>query len=625
MAAADPTVFLRGFAETWAELKRDQEVDAIAVAMGVFAAVKALAPLGVQGFKMFKGMTGGSDEVVQERMNQVNDGSAGPSGAHTESSPNITTSPILPRVIQFESPKAEPAKLTPEHEEQYKKLQQKREKYKIGLVDCQVQRYERRQPPRPQDDDHDQLTRQRDKLQQEEEQEEQDLFAGVVANRGLGKAAAFPQGVPQEDATPDSWQGNMDEKSHLQQSIRTKDARLKSMEVEMRRMQKEMEDMKKNGAVQPIPLRQDISTPPIPRRDNITLSFPIITPGFLNKRQPNTPHIISSGDGSNVNGSNDGLFRVIGGDGDGGCGGDNDFNGEGYVEDNDVSEYKHGYNTRRGEFMLVKASNITVATFTGTNLTVNPYLQFYKAMRRLIYSQGEDGEFLLKIITEIGKKGSNVFIDEQLEEEIKQRPKVSQFNRAILTALLNYTAGIARGMVDYGVENGFDAWRKFYHHHMPLAEALQQLRIQELYAIRPVTENTIDSLLNKVERITELYTRHGAADDQISDKWIKAAVVRNLPKHIIKDLAIQFKDAKTTGEVRHIVNIYTYIYIYARLPNWHAKRTDRTHVMRSASRRARRYKGHRRQDARQSRRPRTWQRYYKRCRIICGDERQRQR
>lgn len=46
----------------------------------------------------------------------------------------------------------------------------------------------------------------------------------------------------------------------------------------------------------------------------------------------------------------------------------------------------------------------------------------------------------------------------------------------------------------------------------------------------------------------------------MSDKLITVAMVSNLPKHIIKDLAIQFKDAKITGEVRHMVNIYMHDY-----------------------------------------------------------------
>ena len=46
----------------------------------------------------------------------------------------------------------------------------------------------------------------------------------------------------------------------------------------------------------------------------------------------------------------------------------------------------------------------------------------------------------------------------------------------------------------------------------------------------------------------------------MSEKWTKAAVMRNLPTHTTKDLAIQLKDVKITNDVRHIVNIYMHDY-----------------------------------------------------------------
>ena len=73
-----------------------------------------------------------------------------------------------------------------------------------------------------------------------------------------------------------------------------------------------------------------------------------------------------------------------------------------------------------------------------------------------------------------------------------------------MSVLLNYTIGIAKGLVEYGTENCFDALRRLYHHYLLLAEDLQQLLIQELYALIPLTENNIDNLFNKVERITEM-------------------------------------------------------------------------------------------------------------------------
>ena len=221
----------------------------------------------------------------------------------------------------------------------------------------------------------------------------------------------------------------------------------------------------------------------------------------------------------------------------------------------------YGYATKRNEFTLVKSSNIAIPTFSGSNLNSNPYLPWHKATRRLIYIQGEDGELLLVILTEVETWGGTTFNEEQLKEMARQYPKVAEYNRAIMSVLLNYITGIAKGMVEYGVENGFDAWRRLYHHYLPLAGDLQQILIQELYTLSPVSENNIDNLFKQVERITELYTTAGRPDDAISERWIKATVFRNLPKQVTKDLALHLRETKTVNEVRNIVNIYMHDHI----------------------------------------------------------------
>ena len=162
----------------------------------------------------------------------------------------------------------------------------------------------------------------------------------------------------------------------------------------------------------------------------------------------------------------------------------------------------------------------------------------------------------MDILTELEKCGGETFSNAQLKELVRQCPKAAEFNRAILSLLLNYTEGIAKGMVEYGVDNGFDAWRRLYHHYLPLADDLQQILIQELCGLQPVTEGNIEASFNQVERITELYTGAGKADDAISEKWIKAAVLRDLPKQVTRDLALQLKDATIVNDVRNTVNIY---------------------------------------------------------------------
>ena len=66
----------------------------------------------------------------------------------------------------------------------------------------------------------------------------------------------------------------------------------------------------------------------------------------------------------------------------------------------------------------------------------------------------------------------------------------------------------------------------------------------------------MDRLLNNVERIAELYTNAGRADGAINEQWVKAAVLRDMPKTITRDLAMQLKDIKIVNEIRNVINIY---------------------------------------------------------------------
>lgn len=181
-------------------------------------------------------------------------------------------------------------------------------------------------------------------------------------------------------------------------------------------------------------------------------------------------------------------------------------------------------------------------------------------MRRLIYSQGEDGEQLLGVFDEREKIGLKTISNEQSRGLAAPCPKVAQFNRAMLSALLNYTSGVARGMVEYGVANGLDVWRRFFHRYMPLADDLQQVLMQELYSLTLVTETGVYALFNTVEKILELYARHGRAEDTMPEKWTKAVVPRNLPTYITKDLAVPPIDVKTIDGVRNIINVYMHDY-----------------------------------------------------------------
>ena len=161
--------------------------------------------------------------------------------------------------------------------------------------------------------------------------------------------------------------------------------------------------------------------------------------------------------------------------GNGGGGGDLGDGSSGSGEGTIGKGYGYGYGNKRTEFTSFKSSNITISTLSGTNLNAQPYLQFYKAIKRLIHNQGDDGEMLLDILTQIEKCVSKTIDHAQLAEFIRQCSKAAEFNRAIMSVILNYTSGNANVIVEYGVESGFDAWRRRYHHYLPYAEDLQQI------------------------------------------------------------------------------------------------------------------------------------------------------
>lgn len=146
---------------------------------------------------------------------------------------------------------------------------------------------------------------------------------------------------------------------------------------------------------------------------------------------------------------------------------------------------------------------------------------------------------------------------EDLRDLVAQYLELYQYDRAVKFASLNYTTGVAHGRVKYGFEGGLDAWRKLYHRYVPLADDLQNIPIRELIVLKPVAETDVDNLFSEVERITELYIKVGESD-LLQEKWVKAAILQNLPDKLVITLSMQLRQAKTIEEMQSIVNIYVH-------------------------------------------------------------------
>lgn len=105
-------------------------------------------------------------------------------------------------------------------------------------------------------------------------------------------------------------------------------------------------------------------------------------------------------------------------------------------------------------------------------------MQFNNLIRKLIFTQGKEGEDLLDVLDHVESFGGEKFTNAYLNNLHKQRPKVYEYSRAIRAALMNWIGGIAKGLIKHWVDNGLDAWRKLSHKYVPLAEDLQNFLIQ---------------------------------------------------------------------------------------------------------------------------------------------------
>ena len=199
-------------------------------------------------------------------------------------------------------------------------------------------------------------------------------------------------------------------------------------------------------------------------------------------------------------------------------------------------------------------SKIIVPTFPGTHLSSKPYMPLNKAIKKLIKAQGAKGYNLIIILENVEIYGDKPYDNTKLMALADQEPRAYEYSIAIQNVLETYTTDLAENMIRYGLHNGLDAWRKVYHHHVPLAEDLQQILIQELFNIQPVSETDVDKLFGEIQRISEWYTKAGS--EGIAGQWLVAAVKRNLPLKFSTDLSLELRKLTTVDQMQNVINIY---------------------------------------------------------------------
>lgn len=120
---------------------------------------------------------------------------------------------------------------------------------------------------------------------------------------------------------------------------------------------------------------------------------------------------------------------------------------------------KTDYRTEMGEFTLVNSRNIELTRFAGESTSKMAHLEFNESQRELGGIKRRNGDILHNILMWAEQRGDTPISNNQLEQMEKFVAKIWEYNRAIHTALTDWTEGDAKRLVKYEVNGGTDAWR----------------------------------------------------------------------------------------------------------------------------------------------------------------------
>ena len=132
----------------------------------------------------------------------------------------------------------------------------------------------------------------------------------------------------------------------------------------------------------------------------------------------------------------------------------------------------------------------------------------------------------MKVLDHIETDGDQKFRSANSRALADLYPKAYEYARAVNAALLNWTEGAALALIEHGCDNGLDVWRRLCNRYIPWADDLQNLLMEELMLLKPVSEQEIDSLFIEIKTIMEWYIKADSNVESMNAKWVRAALVR---------------------------------------------------------------------------------------------------
>ena len=159
---------------------------------------------------------------------------------------------------------------------------------------------------------------------------------------------------------------------------------------------------------------------------------------------------------------------------------------------------------------LVSERQVNLAILRGEQDATNKvsYTEWARDAKDHIKGRGAQGRLLVSILEWAERMGDIQITNEAMARLGINEDTARQMEHAVYMFIKNYTAGHAKDVIQHGVCNGVDAWRKLFRDQLPLAEDKRNLIMTEFMRLKePADASGPRHFTLEIERLTDTWER----------------------------------------------------------------------------------------------------------------------
>ena len=236
------------------------------------------------------------------------------------------------------------------------------------------------------------------------------------------------------------------------------------------------------------------------------------------------------------------VIKNMGGgnrDGNGGDGGGvNDPNG---ASSGNQGGEREDIPTGSGEFTLVNSRNIGVKKFSGEPGCKVSCMNVNENQRDLVSIKGKHGDIWNEILTWAERRSDKTRTRKYLDQSEVAMPLFWKHYRVVHAASKNWTESGANKLVKCGANGGIDAWRRLCAEYIPLSQTKKDIIFSEILETKPVNDNGVFKLLNRMEELQYTYNQCGG--QPLGNNIMKRLLATRIFTNILKPFALHLDTA----------------------------------------------------------------------------------